>query len=165
MAAGNTYVAIASQTVSSAASSVTFSSIPATYTDLVMVVGGIYSTAATMYLKPNSDSSDIYSFTQLYGTGSATGTSRGASPGGSVLGLLVGYPSTSQCISIISINQYANTSIYKTSLARFSGAGNYVVVAVGLWRSTAAINSLTLTPTAGTISTGTVLSLYGILAA
>ena len=38
MAAGNTYVALATQTVASATASVTFSSISGAYTDLVIVV-------------------------------------------------------------------------------------------------------------------------------
>ena len=47
MAAGNTYTPIATTTLGSAASSYTFSSIPGTYTDLVLVVSGKYSTGTT----------------------------------------------------------------------------------------------------------------------
>jgi hypothetical protein len=46
MAAGNTYEAIATQTLGSDAASVTFSSISGAYTDLIMVVNAITSTAS-----------------------------------------------------------------------------------------------------------------------
>jgi hypothetical protein len=49
MPAGNTYEAIATQTLGSAAASVTFSSIPGTYTDLVLVVAGTLTTGTEKY--------------------------------------------------------------------------------------------------------------------
>ena len=59
------------------------------------------------------------------------------------------------------IMNYSNTTTYKTMIAR--GGGNRYVDFVGnLWRSTAAITSITIGPS---WSNGCVITLYGIKAA
>ena len=57
----STYQPIASVTLSSAQSSVTFSGIPQTYTDLVVVVSGYYSgtTYGSFQLNGDSNSSNL----------------------------------------------------------------------------------------------------------
>ena len=79
----STYTPIASVTLSAATSSVTFSGIPQTYTDLVVVInaGNSGGTGYGIALQCNNDTGSNYSFTQLYGTGSAA-TSYGAGGGG-----------------------------------------------------------------------------------
>lgn len=69
--------------------------------------------------------------------------------------------------SIIQINNYSNSTTYKTAFMRTNTASTYgtVFAIVGLWRSTAAITSITLTPDAGSFATGSTFSLYGIAAA
>jgi hypothetical protein len=59
---------------------------------------------------------------------------------------------------------YANTSTYKTVLTR-SNKYDRVGAIVGLWRSTAAINSITLTAYSNTYAIGSTFTLYGIAAA
>ena len=60
---------------------------------------------------------------------------------------------------------YANTTTYKTILGRWgSSANNQTRISVGLWRSTAAITSFTITPSLG-IAAGSSFTLYGIKAA
>ena len=77
MAAGNTYDAIATQTLSSAAASVTFSSIAGTYTDLVLVTSIRKSTTGvSAYLRANNDSGTNYSTTYLYGSGTSAISTR-----------------------------------------------------------------------------------------
>ncbi|NBQ97859.1 MAG: hypothetical protein EBU12_06490, partial [Microbacteriaceae bacterium] len=62
MAAGNTYSQIASTTLGSAASSVTFSSIAATYTDLVIVVqAAVTAGSIALRMQFNSDTGTNYS--------------------------------------------------------------------------------------------------------
>ena len=77
--ANPTYILIASQTLASSASSVTFSSIPQTYTDLKLMVSARSNYAAVtdvFYGQINSNSSLIYSGTSLYGNGSSAGSTR-----------------------------------------------------------------------------------------
>ena len=83
MAAGNTYIPIATTTLSSTASSVTLSSIPATYTDIVIVCNGQTSTGTfDTKLQVNSDTGSNYSSTRLEGSGSAASSNRTTSQTG-----------------------------------------------------------------------------------
>jgi hypothetical protein len=61
----STYVPVAQITLSSAANQITFTNIPQTYTDLIAVMRGGYSTGANASLRINNDSTSLYSRTQL----------------------------------------------------------------------------------------------------
>ncbi len=176
MPAANTYTQIASTTIGTAtSSSVVFSSIPSTYTDLVMVITG--NNTATGYgwgLQYNSDTAANYSWTMIEGSGSSATSSRGGGAGTTGQSIYFAYNqgiSNSLSNAIISIQNYSNTTTYKTGLIRQNNPSSTTFpglsAVVGMWRNTAAINSITLmVPGAGTtIASGTTLSLYGITAA
>jgi hypothetical protein len=160
MPAGNTYEAIATQTLGSAAASVTFSSIPGTYTDLVIVVNGTNTANNNLNTQFNGDTGTNYSRTIMYGAAGTAVSARDTSATGIALTYFEG-----RTMSVYSIMNYANTTTYKTALSRTNAPVIAVTAVVGLWRSTAAINSITLTSVAGTMDIGTTLSIYGIKAA
>jgi hypothetical protein len=169
-----TYTPIASITLGATVSSVTFSSIPQTYTDLVCVVEGRGTRADyddEVKIQFNSDTATNYSSTLLSGSGSAASSSRTTSAS-LIIGRIVGNSATAGVRSnmILNIMNYANTTTYKTVLERLneppSGGADYgVALIAGLWRSTAAISTLTLTTTSGSFSSGCNFNLYGILGA
>lgn len=154
-----TYTPIATQTLTTSAASVTFSSIPATYTDLVLVVAGTINSATAMDLTFNSDTGSNYSRTILTGDGSSASSSRVSS----ATNLGLGFLSTTQSVSIIQLMNYSNTTTFKTVISRGNAADNRTTATVGLWRSTAAINTINLA--GGTYQIGTTFTLYGILKA
>jgi hypothetical protein len=164
MPAGSTYTPIATQTLSSAAASVTFSSIPSTYTDLVLVsaapsVGGDISIATLQF---NGDTANNYAFTRFTGNGTSASSDRVANTSGLQSGLT--YPG--QYTQTWIIQSYANTSIFKTALNKSPVAQSLIRYGAGLWRSTAAITSVTLTDGTGTnYAIGSTFTLYGITAA
>lgn len=167
MAAGSTYTPIATTTLGSAAASYTFSSIPSTYTDLVLVFRGNITapTSASFLMRFNGDTGSNYSDTNLYGSGSAAGSYRDTSSTNIRVGA-VNNGSGGQSNLIINVMNYANTSTYKTALNRFNDAGAETAAVVGLWRNTAAINSITLLlASTSTYATGSTFTLYGIQAA
>lgn len=166
-----TYEPIASQTLGSSAASVTFSDIPATYTDLVIVCS-VKSTGAASSaggsMRVNSDTGSNYSQTILYGTGSAAGSIRAANV--DRMRVFGDIPTTGEQVAVIGVMSYANTSVYKTVLVRYGSAisGDTVGGIVGLWRSTSAITSLILYSNdagADSFASGSTFSLYGIKAA
>jgi len=171
MAAGSTYTPIATQTLSSAAASVTFSSISGSYTDLVIIANaGISNTGTTMVLRFNGDTGSNYSQTTLAGNGSAASTSRGFNA--TTLGLndTAAFNSSLEGNLIFNVMNYANTTKYKTLIGRFNrgSASNYPGAAAfaGLYRSTSAITSLVMFPQDGSnIISGSTFTLYGIAAA
>lgn len=167
----STYTPIATTTLGSATASYTFSSIPSTYTDLVLVMGslGINNAASAGKLQFNGDTGSNYSVTFMYGNGSSVGSSRNTSQTDMrIYGWQAGNVANSNNDNvIINIQNYANTTTYKTAITRSNLPQNETASAVGLWRSTAAINSITLRTYNGTDlwTAGSTFTLYGIKAA
>jgi len=158
----STYTPIATQTLTSTASSVTLSSIPQGYTDLVLVVAGKNSSSTySPYIQFNGDTSTNYSITSLYGDGSNAASARASNTATAYFGSL----GATQVNAIVQIQNYSNTTTYKTALIRINAADFRVYASVMLWRSTAAITSLTVfNESPGTFASATTFSLYGIAA-
>jgi hypothetical protein len=152
----STYTPIASQTLGSAAASITFSSIPQGYTDLILIVSaGETVTNYSYSIVLNSDTSSNYSYTQMYGNGSSASSNRGSNETKvSLYGINSG-------TSIVQFQNYSNTTTYKSALSRGGNNAN-VVVRAHLWRSTSAINSMLITADGTSFTTGSTFSLYGI---
>lgn len=161
MAAGSTYTPIATTTLSGTASTYTFSSIPSTYTDLVLVASGISNTLVDSYCRVNGDTGSNYSYTRLYGTGSSANTDRLASQ----TEFKAGNAGTTPSAHLLHFMNYSNTSINKVMLFNTKEASSAVILETCLWRSTAAINSITLYLTGANFTAGSTFTLYGIAAA
>lgn len=159
-----TYQPIATQTLTSSASSITFSSIAASWTDLRVVIANAFTSYGldTCMIRFNGDTATNYSYTYLLGDGSTATSGATANAAQAVLGR-VGVTGTPAMIQT-DIFSYAASS-YKTYLsagaADQNGSGE-VNRTVGLWRSTAAITSITLRNV--TFEAGTTATLYGIKA-
>lgn len=161
----STEVAIATQTLSSTASTITFSSIPGTYTDLRLVILGISGTSTNIALRFNSDTGSNYSRTRIIGDGSAA-TSTIAINDTEIDLNRENLSTTLPSLYTVDIFSYAG-SFNKTLLASVNedrnGSGS-VVRTTGLWRNTSAITSILVTTLSGdTFGIGTTATLYGIL--
>lgn len=164
MAAGSTYTPIATTTLGSAAASYTFSSIPSTYTDLILVTSGLNSAALYVQVGNGSvDSGSNYSYTYLLGDGSTTASGRSSN---NTKGFIVLTTGTSKIYNAIThFMNYSNTTTNKTFLTRYSDSENYAAAIVDLWRSTSAINIITIFGNGANIPAGMTFTLYGIQAA
>jgi hypothetical protein len=161
--ATNTYVALDKKTVDGTVSTITFSSIPATYTDLVIVSNYGNDSAGNYAIRVGNGSVDTgsnYSRTCFYGTGSAPGSF----PESNQTYLNLGNSNTSiTCNSITQFNNYANTTTFKSFLDRSNATSATLSLNACLWRSTNAINTIQLfSPTSSNFLAGSTFSLYGI---
>jgi hypothetical protein len=167
-----TYEPIASQTLGSDTATVTFSGIPSTYTDLVLVADTKRTVAGTGGTDLNvrvgngtADTGSNYSSTYLQGNGSSAGSGRQSSQSS------FGYTGSAQTsaastgISVLHFMSYANTNVYKTVLVSVAVPVEFARRVVNLWRSTSAIDIIEIYGASGSIKAGSVLSLYGIKAA
>lgn len=162
MAAGSTYTPIATTTLGSAQSSISFSSISGSYTDLILITTGACSAVGDVSIRFNSDSGSNYSFTYIYGNGSSALSGRGSNTTSGI----AGGTDTSPVANICHIQNYSNTTTYKTSLSRSNRPTTGTMAFVNLWRNTSAINAITILADSGvTFSTGFTATLYGIAAA
>jgi len=169
MAAGATYEPIATTTLSSASPTVTFSSISSSYTDLVLVAQLTTAAATNMRIRFNGNSGSNYGSTHMGGNG---GTTYGTPEATNTAGLIDyggGYPNggaSSVSTYVINLNNYSNTTTWKTWLNRASNAGTGTEITAGVWRQTSAINEVQIrTSSGGNMSVGSIFTLYGIKAA
>ena len=170
----STYTLISSNVLSSSAASVTFSSIPATFTDLVLRIsarGSFGSTTSTLQGTYNSSTTN-YSGTYLEGYGAGTPSSGRNAVGTSAFyaGGITGAAATS--------NTFGSTEIYIPSytVSQNKPASSYSVaenntsvqydsqigVVANLWRDTTAISSITMSCNSGSFLSGSSFYLYGI---
>ena len=170
--AGNTliypgsYESIATTTLTTATASITFSSIPATYTHLqIRGIAQKSTNSDNTHIVLNGDTGSNYATHYLIGNGSTASAGAEASTTRAYIDVLT-QSSTSFSASITDILDYTNTNKYKTirTLAGIdlNGTGN-VWLASGLWMSSSAVTSITLRPTAAqNFATYTSFALYGI---
>ena len=164
-----TYSPISTTTLGSDQATVTFSSIPGTYTDLVLIISGYSSSdGAVPWLQFNSDTATNYSQTFMSGNGTTTRSDRNTNLTSLWTSYSPGLSTTSTNISnvIVNIQNYANTTTFKTTLMRLNTAsGNFpgTSAGVGLWRKTPeAITTILVGITAGNFKSGSTFTLYGI---
>jgi hypothetical protein len=151
-----TYTPLATVTLGSSASSVTFSSIPATYRDLVVAYNGQTTTGGNIELKVNGDSSN--SSVVAAGVFDTTIFSFAANRT-ELLNFDVGRRQT----ILFNAMDYSATDKHKTILVR-GGADNNTGMVAFRWASTSAVTSLFIACTNGTFNSGSTFSLYGIVA-
>ncbi len=173
---GGAYESIATVTVGTDATSITFSSIPSTYVSLqirMMSRMNAYNANANInsQLTFNGDTSSTYWFHWLEGNGSA------ASAGGSSNNYInirssvmdtADSNTNSFAVGIIDIHDYASTTKNKTvrylagNEKNVSNTAYRITAGSGLWPSTSAVTSLTLTNEVDKYETGSTFALYGI---
>jgi hypothetical protein len=165
-----TYEPIATNTLGSATQTVTFSSIPQTYTDIVLIVSNVKhsypgtDTVRDNLVQFNADTGGNYSITFMYGDTTGTGTIRN----NNISAINTDYPMASANaggLIIANIQNYSNSTTYKTVIQRTT-TSTRTSAYVNLWRNTDAITSMVVGASGGyTLSAGTVITLYGIKAA
>lgn len=171
----NTFVKIASNTLTATTSSVTFSSIPQTYTDLVLKISARDNNGSNWgggYLRFNGDStSGNYNGIQLAGLGSSVSNSTGSGSWGTnymLAGRANGGTSTSNTFgnSEIYIPSYTSTTTQKIVSSNDTTENNatsaLMAIVAGIWLSTAAITSIEVLTPGALYQINSTFTLYGI---
>jgi hypothetical protein len=158
-----TYTPLATVTLASATSSVTFSSIPATYRDLILIINGKATAGGSgARMTVNSDTGNNYNAVRMYGYSSSTGSDSASNVGYldiSALNTSEGYQ------AVIQIMDYSATDKHKTFLYRTQESGITAVLAqAGRWANTAAITSVRAYTGSDNWAIGSTFSLYGVIA-
>jgi len=157
-----TYTALATVTLGTATASVTFSSIPATYRDLILVFAGTRTGSNNVNFRFNSDTGTNYSWVVANGNGSTT-----LSVAETLSFIPTGYydiATNAQMNVIFQVMDYSATDKHKTSLSRSSQAGAGVAMAASRWANTAAVTTVQIYAGNNDFGSGSVFSLYGVIA-
>ena len=166
-----TYTLISSNTLSSSAASVTFSSIPSTYTDLVLKLStrtDLADTSVNIYTTFNGDTATNYSGTRVANYAGGADSARNSNQTKFSLG-----PWSEG--TNLTANTFANSELYIPSYTASqnkpvsvndavenNATSAYVIATANLWRNTAAITSITMAPYSGNFVSGSSFYLYGI---
>ena len=160
-----TYDPIATYTATGTIASYTFSSIPQTYTDLILIDQSFVASGGShCLLQFNGDTTSNYSLTALIGDGTSASSARYSNQ----TAAYISRSATGQNspMGITHIMNYTNTTTFKTILSKGNVAAGIVLEYVNLWRKTPeAITSLTIAPNGASFTTGSTFTLYGIKAA
>ena len=161
----NTYVKIASYAATGSVASIDFTSIPSTYTDLVLKVSVRNSTTADQIIMQVNGSAAALSNRLVYGNGSSA---LSASLTTGYAGTVVDSTKTASTFNNmdIYITNYAgstNKSASTDSVGENNATAAFAVLNAWLWSNTAAITSIALTPDSGNFVQYSTATLYGIL--
>lgn len=173
--AATSFESIATVTVGSGgSSSITFSSISSSYSHLQLRmiardsrnVGNL----SNLYMTFNSDSGSNYARHELYGDGSSAGAGAATSQTSIYFGNCTSATIAANIFTgvIVDILDYTNTNKYKTIRSLSGGdynGGGVIALNSGLWMSTNAITSITITPLVANITQYSHFALYGIKSA
>jgi hypothetical protein len=152
--------AIASVTLQAAAPSVTFSGIPNTYRDLVIVFDGSVPGGGDLRATLNGDTGTNYPWVQMSGDGSSTFSSAATN----AFMIFTFTAGAGQANMIANIMDYSATDKHKACISRGNQASGRTMAYATRWANTNAINSVSINHAAGNLTAGTTISLYGRIA-
>jgi hypothetical protein len=155
------------QVGSAGASTVSFSSIPSTYTHLQVRFMNFGQSSTAQYFRLNGDTGGNYA-RHLLVTGGSTVNAYAAASVNELWPISGLNTSSFPAVGIVDILDYKNTSKYKTTrtLGGISNNGgvtnNEIGLSSGLWMNTNAITSITFFPLSGNFTQYSSFALYGI---
>jgi hypothetical protein len=160
-----TYTLIDKTILTGTQASITFSSIPSTYTDLLLKTsarGNYVGVGNSQSISLNGSSAN---FTGIYLQGNGSSVTSGSST--QYVGDIVASSATASTfnnaeIYIPNYTSSNNKSISVDSVTETNATTIYATLVAVLWSNTAAINSITLTDDAGNYVSGSSFYLYGI---
>jgi hypothetical protein len=160
-----TYTPLATVTLGSSASSVTFSNIPATYRDLILVMAIFQSSGGdrnTNY-QVNGDSGNNYNLVYMDTYGGSPSSGATSNQPSALIEYHQSVSDTTPSVTVVQFMDYSATDKHKTALHRFGAASPTVGAYATRWASNSAINSILLTPNTNYL-TGSTFNLFGISA-
>lgn len=152
--------------------SVDITAIPATYAHLQLIVyarSAQATTLANLWARFNNDSGGNYDRQSLQGSGAAASAAEGFAQSAGKIGLVPGSSAGADLFSttVVWIGHYAGSADNKIFVAQCAAkfgtaTGNMTVDhTAGAWRSSNAIDRITILDTGGNLEIGTRVSLYG----
>ena len=163
---GNALTLISTVSGTGSSGTITFSSIPSTYKHLQIRIAASNNSGSTVTIVPNfnGDTASNYSAHWLSGNGSSVSSSGSSS--NTIQGMvMIADGSSAVSPMILDILDYADTNKYKTMRSMFGYmASPYQIIRLhsANWRNTAAITSISLVAAAGSYTSNSRFSLYGV---
>jgi hypothetical protein len=154
-----TYIALANTTLANNASSVQFSSIPASFRDLVIVIRctGTVNTQSSMTF--NGTGSGQYSWTSTWGNGTTATSNTATSQNNINIHAEATISTTNSGTNIIHIMDYSATDKHKTGLNRLTAPAELTLTQTFRWANTNAITTINF---GASFAAGSTFAIYGV---
>ena len=154
----STYTPIATTTIGSAVSNYTFSSIPTTYTELILVAYGKTSAGTSIYMQFNGDTTATNYDAADVETVGTNGTPLFYRANDNTCSFMY----ANDGMFLLNVMNYSSSTVYKLMVGSTDYPGSLVGNHVMQWKSTSAVTSIKLLAQTGTFAVGTQFTLYGI---
>lgn len=165
MAAGATYTLINAQTANGSVSTINFTSISQTYTDLILKINSSQS-GNFVYMRVGNGSIDSgTNYSEIYELSNGSSVSASGDNNSSLMPTVYVNSGSNYSVATANFMNYSNTTTFKTVLNKNGVTSAGVLGIVNLWRSTSAINTISVFTGGGNYSSGSTFALYGIAAA
>jgi hypothetical protein len=164
----STYEPIATTTLSSSATGITFSSIPSTYTDLRVVCIASNTAGGNFGFRLNNVSSNFYTRIDMIGSGTVMSAySPSSAQSYFIVDNAIGGLTATKQLYTMDIFQYTNTNMERTVLITANeartAAGGYISLQAGLFMASSVINTISCFNDTN-LEAGSTATLYGIKA-
>ena len=160
----SSYESIATTTLTSGQTTITFSSIPSTYTHLQLRVSALTPNWMTLTCNGVTSSGNYFGH-ELRGDGASAISQSLISYNTAYAWIALSYNSTTPTVSVIDVLDYADTNKYKT-IRSLSGndinGGGFIQLTSNAFASTNAISSISITSSSTNFLTNSSFALYGI---
>ncbi len=156
-----TYDAIAAATLTTDSASVTFSSIPDNYTDLVLMANVRGTALAYPRVLMNGSGADL-SRIGVTGSGSTTASARASD--NYIVNTAYWNTSDFAFMTTTTILNYASTVTFKPMITTVGNASVAVELVVNSWRSASALTSVQYYASSGNMAAGSTFQLFGVRA-
>jgi len=168
-----TYTLIKGDTLAAAAATYTFTAIPSTFTDLVVMTstrGSQVNANTNMYIQFNGDSSAIYSWTRIDATGTTASGANFTNDNQLRANKTTADNATANTFSSYELYLPSYTASQNKPVSTINAQENnttangdwYIDARANLYGSTTAISSVTFSLASGNFMTGSSFYLYGI---
>jgi hypothetical protein len=160
-----TWVALQNITLTGTQADITFSNIPATYRDLVLVCNSKQTAtpAQDQSLQFNGDTGSNYNVVIMWGDGSTYDSDTFSNQTNMLIDFYASITTAFSNVTIVQIMDYSATDKHKTVLSRANRASSGVDAIAGRWASTDAITSIKYFASGRTLDIGSTVALYGIV--
>jgi hypothetical protein len=152
-----TYELIESVTLATTASSVTFSSITQSYSDLVLVANQLHGADGYTFLRFNGDATSSYSLVLMRGNGSSAFSSSTTTTQ-----FEINQSAYTSFFNIVQIMGYSETDKNKSILSRGDNSAENAIAYAARWANNAAITSISVNAGGSSYISGSTFKIFGI---
>ena len=156
--ATETYIPLATHTLSANTAVVTFSNLPSTYRDFVIVIDGDTTASCRPIMRFNNDTTANRHRAIVFGTGNYSSTNQSAK-----IDFIPGYAITGTFTLVVQVFDVNVTDKNTSLLYRVNQHdGNHTHMGAGAYQTTTAISEFAFDVTANKYASGTKFDLFGI---